>query len=232
MEFETFSLKTREEVKQFDSMLADYSLSTSNGGYGALDLNGYLLDTYDHLQPREDGGRIFAAYLDIILNCYLINFDLIQVGTIWNQNFSKGKLQGGSVLDSEAKFFGKMDLLRNYTSYVFRYRAVWDKIMGLCVLLQMPDEYDGYHASKSKKKAFRKRAAKMSVIPAGDIETFEEYLSEFDRKFRTPEAHGTGSIWKYNFTMESVSDTALIDLIGYWNFLNAEILKLHDLVMK
>ncbi|WP_305838165.1 hypothetical protein [Photobacterium leiognathi] len=195
-------------------------------------MKGNLLAAYDHLQPREDGGRVFTAYLDIVLNCYLIHIDLMKVGATWNDKFSKGKLEGGSVLDSQAKFFGKMDLHRNFTSYVFRYRAIWDKIMGLSVLLQVPDEYDSYHSSKSKKKAFRKRAEKMAVVPAGDIKDFEGLLTEFDKTFRTPEAHGTGSIWKYNFTMESLSDTALVELIGYWNFLLGEIKNLHELVMK
>jgi len=229
MNFEAFSLKSREEVEQFEQMLSSYSVSQSNMNIDPF--NGKLLAAYDHLQPRADGGRIFTAYLDIVLSCYLIHIDLMNIGATWNKNFSKGKLEGGSILDSKAKFFGKMDLHRNFTSYVFRYRAIWDKMMGLSVLLQIPDEYDDYHSSKSKKKAFRKRAAKMSVIPAGDIAEFESLLTEFDRIFRTPEAHGTGSIWKYNFTMESITDNPLIELIGYWNFLLKEVNNLHELVV-
>jgi hypothetical protein len=72
----------------------------------------------------------------------LLYLDSNAVGGTWNQLFSKGKLEGGSVLDSEAKFFGKMDIHRFNTAYVLRYRALWDKLMGLMILIFVPNEYD------------------------------------------------------------------------------------------
>lgn len=222
MEYETFILKNRSEVERFEELLSQYG-----GARAQLPLNHIsLISAYDKLQDREDGGRIFAALLDIQLSFVLLYCDTHSVGAVWNQNFSKGKLEGGSVLDSPAKFFGKMDVYRFNTSYVLRYRALWDKIMGLLVLVYCPKEYERFINSKSKKKTFRKIADEKEAISNEFVSSLENLLTKFDNTFRTHEAHGTGVLRKFSFTMESMDKNPQIELIGYWNAINDFIIKI------
>lgn len=222
MEFESFSLKNREEVESFENLLAQYTKTR-----GQLSLSHIsLTSVYDALQEREDGGKVFTAILDIQINFMLLYCDSHSVGATWNQLFSKGKFEGGSVLDNPVKFFGKMDIHRFNTSYILRYRALWDKLMGFLILLFVPNEYDRFCKSKSKKKSFKKIAHGVPQLTDEFVLSLENMLQKFDNEFRTAEAHGTGVLRKYSFTMESMHQNPQIELVGYWNMLNDFIAKI------
>jgi len=214
---ERFSLNSREEVIRFEQLLDDYS-----SNHAQLSLRHVsLIEAYDRLINRKDGARLFYALLDIQINIVLLFLDTHAVGAIWNASFSKGKLEGGSVLESEDKFFGKMDIHRFNSSYVLRYRAIWDKIMGLIILIYSPGEYERFSGSSSKKKTFEKIANTHGFLDADTVLGLKNLLTEFDDKFRTAEAHGTGSLRKYSFLMESLADNPQIELIGFWNSVNS-----------
>jgi len=215
---EIFTLKSREEVAQFEKLLEGYSTARTQTSLNHISLT----SAYDYLLPREDGGKIFSALLDIQINFLLLWLDSHSVGAIWNSHFSKGKLEGGSVLDSSQKFFGKMDIHRFNSSYILRYRAIWDKLMGLLILIYAPAEYESFANSKSKKRTFTKIAEKFAESQL--LKDISELLTQFDNKFRTSEAHGTGVLRKYSFTMESLADNPQIELIGFWNAVNNFIL--------
>ena len=221
MTIETFALNTREDVIRFEDLLDKYARARAQFPLKHISLIG----AYDRLQQRPDGGRIFAALLDIQLNFLLLYLDSNDVGGTWNQLFSKGKLEGGSVLDSEAKFFGKMDIHRFNTSYVLRYRALWDKLMGLMILIYAPNEYDSFAGAKSKKRTFAKLAVKHQFAEQQFLENLNKLLTDFDNTFRTSEAHGTGVLRKYSFTMESLDQNPQIELIRFWNAVNSFISK-------
>lgn len=182
-----------------------------------------LIMAFDHLQDRVDGSRIFSALLDLYLNFLLTLLDLYQVGGIWNDRFSKGKLEGGTVLDSPDKFIGKMDVHRFLSSFVLRYRALWDKLMGLLVLIYFPEQYDKFASAKSKKRAFAKIISGEALPDQFAFNGIHDFLEKFDSTFRTAEAHGTGILRKYSFTMGSIADNPQSELIGYWNTLNKYI---------
>lgn len=222
MESETFTLASRDEVARFEELLEQYASARAQFPLKHIS----LLSAFDQLQTGNDGGRIFSALLDIQINFVLLHLDSHSAGAIWNEKFSKGKLEGGSVLDSPAKFFGKMDIHRFNSSLVLRYRALWDKIMGLIVMTWAPAEYETFSGAKGKKRTFAKIAAKLD--PAGKELTkgLEELLTNFDNQFRTSEAHGTGALRKYSFKMESMANNPLIELIGYWNALNDFIVEI------
>jgi hypothetical protein len=218
---ETFALNSREEVIRFENLIDKYA--TVRAQFPLKHIS--LIGAYDRLQSRPDGGRIFSALLDIQINFLLLYLDSNDVGGTWNQLFSKGKLEGGSVLDSEAKFFGKMDIHRFNTAYVLRYRALWDKLMGLMILIYAPKEYDAFAGAKSKKRTFAKLAEKHQFAEPQFLENLGELLTEFDNAFRTSEAHGTGVLRKYSFTMESLAENPQIELIRFWNAVNGFIAK-------
>lgn len=228
MEYEIFILKDRNEVEQFENLLLQYVSQRAQFAPSHIS----LLNAYDSLQQRKDGGRIFTALLDVQINFMLLYCDSHNVGAVWNNNFSKGKLEGGSVLDSPAKFFGKMDILRFNSSFILRYRALWDKLMGFIVLLFAPNEYESFIKSKSKKKIFRKIAANIEGLSEESVDNLEEILTNFDNSFRTSEVHGTGVLRKYSFTMESMDKNPQIELIGYWNIVNEFISKIGSMFRK
>jgi len=216
MAAETFTLNSREEVVCFEELLDSYVTARAQLSLKHISLT----NAYDLLQNNSDGGRIFSALLDIQISFLLLYLDAHSVGATWNEFFSKGKLEGGSVLDSSAKFFGKMDIHRFNTAYVLRYRAIWDKLMGLIVLLYASHDYESFMGAKSKKRTFAKIAEKHKFADAQFITSLNDLLSRFDNTFRTSEAHGTGVLRKYSFTMESMADNPQIELIGFWNAMN------------
>ncbi len=215
MEFQVFTLSTRSEVSQFESLLDQYI--ATRGQFSLKHIS--LVNAYDQLLQREDGGRIFSALLDLQINFLLLYLDIHSVGATWNKIYSEG-LEGGSILDSADKFFSKMDVHRFNSSYVLRYRALWDKIMGLLVMIGAPKEYDRFCSARSKKRVFRKIALACQMLNEEFLNTLEGFLIKFDDAFRTSEAHGTGVLRKYSFTMESVDKNPQIELIGYWNTVN------------
>jgi hypothetical protein len=222
MATETFTLNSREEVTRFEELLESYS--TARAQFPLKHIS--LTNAYDQLQSREDGGRVFSALLDIQITFLLLHLDSHAVGATWNALFSKGKLEGGSVLDSPAKFFGKMDIHRFNTSYVLRYRAIWDKLMGLIILIYAPAEYDSFSNAKSKKRTFTKIAEKYTFAESQFLVNLNDLLTRFDDTFRTSEAHGTGVLRKYSFTMESMADNPQVELLGFWNAVNGFIAEL------
>ena len=96
--------------------------------------------------------------------------------------------------------------------------------MGFLILYFAPEEYESFANSKSKKKSFRRIAAEIDALPQDYVNKILDFIEKFDNTFRTPEAHGTGSVRKWSLTMESFKDNPLIDLIGYWNIVNHTML--------
>ena len=180
-----------------------------------------LTSAFDYLSKRDDRNRVFAALLDVQINFLMLWIDSSSVGAAWAAFSPAGNLAGGSILDSPPKFFGKMDIHRYNSSFVLRYRALWDKLMGLLILIQAPAEYDGFYAAKSRKKMFRRIAIRFWDHVS--IDSLTEFLDKFDDSFRTAEAHGTGVLRKSSFTMETLDKNPQLDLLGYWNVINGFI---------
>jgi hypothetical protein len=209
-----FKLRTRLEVQRFEELLHSYERAHFQAALQHVSLVG----TFDALQDHTDGGRIFTAFLDIRINFSLLHAETHGIAAIWNARFSKGKLEGGSVLDSPEKFFGKMDIHRFSSGFVLRYRALWDKIMGLLIWVYAPERYDTYRRAKSRRKSFLSLSRTIPQIGADTASAICQNLEQFDNTFRTPEMHGTGSLRKWSFLMESIDRNPMADLMGFWNY--------------
>ena len=57
-------------------------------------------------------------------------------------------------------------------------------------------------------------------------QSLRQILEMFDNELRTPEAHGTGALRKWSFTLEPINEDPSMKLIGYWNVINEVILRL------
>ncbi len=220
MKSNTFKLNSREEVVNFQELLDGYAMLSFQMPLKHIS----LVDAFDYLQKRHDGGKVFSALLDLQINFLLAFADITSMGSTWNSLFSKGKLEGGSVLDNKLKFHGKMEIHRFNTSFVLRYRAIWDKIMGLLILMHSPNEYEKFMKASSRKKEFIKIAKLNKFTQEFFLDDLEKLLTDFDNKFRTAEAHGSGVLRKYSFMMESMDKNPQIELVEYWNKVNQFLL--------
>lgn len=213
---EPFALRTLEEIASFESHMRQYSEATTL----VPESNISLVKAWQHLEHRPDSARIFSALLDVFLSVHFVLMDLLAAGSTWNTRFSPGKLEGGSILDSRDKFFGKMDMHRFSTGYVLRYRSAWDKIFGFFVLFAAPDSYEHFMKAKSKKQAFKSLSGKIG-IPEPIVSDLLANLQKFDDAFRTSEAHGVSSLRKWNLSMQTMEENPTTELLGYWNWLNS-----------
>ena len=217
MDKDEFVLGNKEEVEYFETHLKEYLKTKTNVSLSKISLS----KAYEPLHSRSDGAKVFSALLDIVINFSLLYCDITEISGTWNRLFagtnSSIQLKGGSILDSQIKFAGKMDIHRFSSSYVLRYRSLWDKIMGFIVILYSPENYDKFAKSKSRKKSFRKIAENIPEISEEFINSSEEAITRFDETFRTSEAHGVGRLRKWSLSMQVMADNPSIELIWFWN---------------
>jgi hypothetical protein len=232
MDINKFALHNREEVIRFEELLHSYEKSRVQCALNHLP----LIKAYDYAQTRGDGGKLFVSLLDIQINFSMLWLDYQNIETSWNQFSVEEELKGESILDSDLKFFARIDFHRACSSFVLRYRALWDKVMGFLILTYFPEEYKSYeNTKKSRKTKFVKIVDKLEVgtekhqaFKALATEIIHN-LEEFDSIYRTPEAHGTGSLRKWSLSMLSFQDNPLVELIDYWNFVNLMISKIGEI---
>lgn len=215
-----FQLENRQEVIRFEELLKAYQRKLWDEPINHIS----LLDVYDALQENPDGGKIFTAFLDLQINLILLDRDLSSIATILNAEMEQEKSAEESILSSEVLFFEKMDLHKANSNFILRYRAVWDKVMGIVILLYVPNEYDRFYKARSRKKMFRKIVEKIREIPSDFCDQIEKVITDFDNKYRTAEAHGMGAMRKWSFVFQHDSDSPQSDMFWAWNSLNQVIL--------
>ena len=214
---QSFSLNNRDEVIKFETMADTYAQQKILFPLKHIS----LIDAYDFCQIKEDGAKLFTALLDIYINFLMLWSDNMSASRAWGDGTATDNLESGSIFDSEEKFFRKMELHRYHTSFIFRYRALWDKAMGFSVLFFVPNEYENFIKAKSKRNRFKKIFSSDQIYPNDFVSFLDEHLDEFENKLRTPEAHGTGALRKRSFAMQSINDdeNPSIEFIKYWNFM-------------
>lgn len=166
-------------------------------------------------------GRLRAALVDLQLNVVSLDAELRAIGDRINPRSS-----GSGAWSSSAAFSNRMQLFSEATSYVMRYRAIWDKLMGIVVLLAEPKSYDSFCNTRSRKAKFHS----ILVAKGGKWKQYAEEVranvSIFDDLFRTAEAHGTGLIRKLVFLPQDAQQEAFQNLFWAYNSLNSQLLRL------
>jgi hypothetical protein len=227
----SFSLTSREDVVIFERLLDQYARTET----GLAREHIRLVDAYDALRSREDGRFVFTALLDLQINFVLMCRDRHNTLAVRNTYFSDffGKqLEADSILDSRDAFFAKMEIQRSTSSFVLRYRALFDKIMGLIILMFAPTEYEAFCGARRKKNSFKKIAANMPQVPSELVGQIDRLLTEFDERFRTPEAHGTGALRKWVFLMEPHWNNPQVELMVFHNYMNSLMVNIGRLFKK
>ncbi|HET6515695.1 MAG TPA: hypothetical protein VFG09_11095 [Thermodesulfovibrionales bacterium] len=158
----------------------------------------------------ENGDKIFPALFDLQINIVSL---LVEVGVIGDLEHKFEAIKGTvrSLYESHEVFSNRMDAFRHQFSVILRYRAIWDKFMGLIIMRFLPDKYDAYMKAKSKKKDFITITSKVHIDTL--FKPLIDAMMEFDDEFRTTEAHFTGRIRKWTFTSLGIHASPSLRLI-------------------
>jgi hypothetical protein len=213
---DAFVLSNIDNVIIFEKCLLNYNKQRSSNGYIHISLK----RSFEVFYGSDNGPKIFTAIFDLVLNSSFLLCDISNAAGIHNSYFTKGKLEGGSILDSDVKFVGKLDIHRSLSSFIFRYRAIWDKILGLLILLFEPESYNDFVGAKSRKKYSLNLLKDKHHINEKTFKKITTLINWFDEAFRTPEAHITGRLRKRSLLMGQMTNDPQDDLNGAWDDLN------------
>ncbi|MGM0582994.1 MAG: hypothetical protein ACQETL_20120 [Bacteroidota bacterium] len=188
-----FKIQNLAGARQFDKFLKEYYQSNSPFQFQSyLNLSEWFAWSQKNV---ENGGRIFTSVFDIKLNYIFLDFEKSGLTKLWGE-----RNIDNNILNKKQDFNLSVELLKYLSSYVLKYRALLDKLMGLIFLCYSPDEYDKYRRGKSRKTLFKNTFEKKSIPLRLDPERIFMYLDQFDSLYRTPEAHATGSMRKWVFS--------------------------------
>lgn len=185
----------------------------------AMTMSVFQYSNFDGL-PLDDiyekcGGnyRIFSIFLDLKINFANLSAYIYELlGSEYD------------VSNLPKMLHPRMRLQFYANACVMACRAIWDKLMGAIVLIELGvTSYEQFISSSSKKKYFRKHIQDLDgdKFPRETLEEFLEVIAKLDNTFRTQEAHGSGgNIRNAAFSDGSLSNTVLIEIIGHYNYLH------------
>jgi hypothetical protein len=195
-----FRIESIDDARKFEEMLNVYLVKF--GQHGTINMNieiGLrLADVFQDCEDHVNGAKIFSSTLDFYINLILTMRDMHDALIICNTVASKWKGDDIRSVDNKELFCLKADFHRCLSSFIMRFRALWDKIMGLFFLIYQYEQYDSYLVAKSRKRFFIKNF-KSKSIDMKVMSYITTYLGSFDDKYRTPEAHYSGKIRKWTF---------------------------------
>ncbi len=187
-----FKIESLEASELFEKSLRDYYKKITNSDCYLPYFN--LKDSYLNCKKNETDGRLFTIIFDIKLNLTFLDINYVEaIRTCFIRKNSSPEL---NILKNSEVFDRGINHLKITNEYVLRYRAIMDKIMGLMVFLYAKSEYDNFRKSQSRKKKFQKLFEKNKIPFFLNFVNVYSFLEDFDKKYRTPEVHSTGSLRK------------------------------------
>ena len=206
-----------DEAVKFDELLIEYSKKH------AIEHPSYLslANCWERIKNVEQGGKIFSSVFDIKLTFVLLNYDTVEIEKAYSNMKKSFDIALPIVSQPLENFFARADLHRSANSYIFRYRAIFDKLMGLIVLLHAPDNYKMFLEAPSRKNEFKKIALKLpSIFTEDSVNNLIKSITIFDDGYRTSEAHYSGRLRKYSFNFDDKSAEYFGKLqLDSWNYL-------------
>lgn len=222
-----FQLKNSEEAVRFERHLAAYRERRCLHPYSHLPLaqaHKVLVD-----DPQE--ARLLVSLFDIQLSRTFLNEDLNIISDVLNRDICERRSSEQSILADLNFFAERVDLHRACTNFVLRYRALWDKVMGVLILLLCPNEYDKFCKASSRLKAFGKIMRSTSALSEDECIKIKKCITGFSDRFRTAEAHGSGVLRKWSFVVQDGEDNPIEDFLWASNELD-ECLALISFILK
>ncbi len=221
----SFKLNNKQEALIFDELLDKYLRVSTEKHHISL---GRIWDT---LESNPKGGQLFTAFLDLRINLVLLEMDISTICGILNREPEGITLPDSLALSDVKLFFNSMELHRANNAFVLRCRAIWDKILGVIVLIVAPENYEKFQKGDSRQKMFQGIAKLTRKISLEFCEHILQVITDFDDQYRTPEAHGMGKIRKWTFAAVRGDDSPQVGIIDAWNELNHVVLCLPRLLV-
>lgn len=211
-----FSLKNREDVVRFAELIKNYVEEETHLPFHWVDLPRW----YDKCMTIEDdGGRLFSAILDLKITFAFVFIDFYR--TI--PGFKAMNIKDSPKILIDANLFKeKMSLLHDNIDMAIRFRTIYDKFMGVLVLLLCPDQYKSYLKAKSRKEHFKKIMC--GYIDPDSLDSIFATISCLDDRYRTAEVHQTGRMRKWVLGGRDCFVDNAVELGGFFN----SILSLSD----
>lgn len=205
-----FVLHNREEVTSFETMLNKHVETETHLPFRSLNLT----RAFDYcMSLKEDGLKLFAALLDLKITIAFLFIDGIKYAPDFNALNRKDR---ANILEDEALFNKKMKMLHHNIDLAIRYRAFYDKFMGVTVMLLNPSKYEVYNNARSRKKVFPNLVK--GLLDDESISTLIEQVTYLDENYRTPEVHQTGSMRTWVLTSQDLFLDKQLNLINYFNW--------------
>ena len=168
-----------------NSKITDARLRSINFEFERWRLDGF----YDYARAGNDdqrAGKLFAMLLDLkitLIECMNTYYEFARI----NNLILEIKIDEVLVYKIQAH-----DI---FVNFIFRYRSLWDKIMGALVFVYFDeDTYNKFLSADSKKGKFKDLLENNKAWNL--IKEYYDNLENFDNIYRTPEAHQTGKARK------------------------------------
>ena len=206
-----FTLHNREEVFSFETMLNKHVETETHLPFHSLN----LIQAFDYcMSLSNNGGKLFAAILDLKITIAFLFIDGIKYAPDFN---ALNRKDGADIMEDEALFYKKIKMLHHNIDLAIRYRAFYDKFMGITIMLLNPSKYEEYNnAKKSRKKLFPSLVK--GFIDDESIATLTEQVTYLDDNYRTPEVHKTGSMRTWVLTSQDLFLDKQLNLMNYFNW--------------
>lgn len=209
-------IQTEEEAIKLTKQLMAYSRRYTGAELDFIN----IVNAFNKLAPHGNhGSRLFAALIDLKFNFTLLLIDSFNSGAIWNAQNAISFSEEKDILENYELFEKRFDIHKHDANYIPRYRAIWDKIMGILLLFASEEVYEKYNSSKSRKKAFRTLSKNVEFLTDEFVENVLKHMQDFDDSFRTGEMHRFGSLRKYSFLKSPHDKREYILLKNSWNYL-------------
>ena len=186
-----FTLDNTDSIEKFEEYFNNFFQKETGFATKQFDLKKWHLKC---LNDSSNGSRVFTAIFALKICYSLTEINFLKSRLLWNNNFAHKENIVDSILENYDDFETCFLLMNHLNSFVYNYRASWDKIMGLYILQNIPEKYERFRKSKSRKTEFKRICANASFISSDDLNIIFSLLEDFDNKYRTPEAHATGSM--------------------------------------
>lgn len=208
MKEQAFSLHDRQEVVKFSELLESFVEEESHLPFHSIKLPRW----FDKCQRIEGDGRLFAAIQDLKITVAFLFIDFIKSCP---DSKSINRQDNPDVLSDADLFRKKMKMMHELIDMAIRFRAFYDKFMGVQVLLFCPERYNSYISAKSRKNVFREMMKE--YIASDSLDSLFDSINHLDERFRTPEVHQAGSMRKWVLSSQDYFIDNYVDLTGYFN---------------
>ncbi len=210
-----------DEVSAFQDNLTLYAKELTNTEFKYIN----LVSAFNKLDKKQSQqSRLFMALVDLKMNFILLLIDNL---------YSSPKpepLSVGKDFHNYLFFKNRMEIHRHNSNYIPRYRAFWDKLMGVFILINSEKDYETYNSSKSRKKSFKNLATGISFLDKEFTQQILEHIQKFDDYFRTGELHRFGSLRKYSFQENPFETKEYIFLRSSWNHVIYAVNYIDDII--